>query len=334
METNTGVSGSINNSTMNNTKKSIRKVINVKKSSYLLRSVLSNASSKPQDVSRFKSIAKNEPIENPNKDRKLENIPNFSSPSNEIDKKLGKVGEGQSPELRHIAMDFKMNFRLNNNIPHVANGYASECDSLNLGMDKLSLNGENICKFFCTNDNYIEEIKINTDGNGIRSLYGSDRFFLKDFKEGEYIFDDCIKIVNFIAEGAQARIYLGLIEEIDKYVAIKRMDVTYDKTLIERVEQECEMVKNLEHPNILKYFDIEISGENYEDEPEEAPPTMCKIDIIMEYIDGMNLKELILKEGPLPLEKIIFIIKKVLEGLAYLHENKIIHRDLKVIIKI
>ena len=83
-------------------------------------------------------------------------------------------------------------------------------------------------------------------------------------KEGDYIYDYSIKIIRFLSEGGQARIYLGLIEEIDKYVAIKRYSMpNYDQTLVDKIMLECEMLKSLEHDNIIKYFDVEIN--NYSD---------------------------------------------------------------------
>lgn len=50
----------------------------------------------------------------------------------------------------------------------------------------------------------------------------------------------------------------------------------------------------------------------------------------MEYVDGLNLKELLLKNGKLETNLIQKIAQKLLEGIKYLHDNKIIHRDIKV----
>jgi hypothetical protein len=94
-----------------------------------------------------------------------------------------------------------------------------------------------------------------------RLIIDNNNFTLK---EGDYIYDYSIKIIRFVSEGGQARIYLGLIEEIDKYVAIKRYSMpNYDQTLVDKIMVECEMLKSLEHDNIIKYFDVE--NNNYSD---------------------------------------------------------------------
>lgn len=146
-----------------------------------------------------------------------------------------------------------------------------------------------------------------------------------ELKEGEHIYDNCIKIVRYIAEGAQAKIYVGLIEEIEKYVAIKRFNISYDEMQVNKICSECDMIKNLDHPNVVKYFDVEII---------KTDPDQCRIDIIMEYIEGQNLKDFIYESNKnnkgIDMLLVKQIAQKILEGLKYLHENKIIHRDLKV----
>ena len=103
------------------------------------------------------------------------------------------------------------------------------------------------------------------------------------------------------------------------------------------------MVKSLEHPNVIKYFDIEVSSDENEITNSKLKGLVipshktAQIDIIMEYLEGVNLKDFLTfysnehKSKGLPLEIVIYITEKVLQGLKYLHENKIIHRDLKVI---
>lgn len=187
---------------------------------------------------------------------------------------------------------------------------------------KSNLSQTNIAK----SRNCEQEIDILKSANNLLNDFNKG-----NLKPGDYIYDDSIKIIKYISEGAQAKVYLGLIEEIEKFVAIKRYTLMdQDEKLINKVIAECETVKLLEHPNIIRYFDVEI---NYID-------NMTTIDIIMEYLDGFSLKDFILNEEKIKeksvedrLNKIKIIISNLLEGISFLHNNKIIHRDLKVIIK-
>lgn len=104
----------------------------------------------------------------------------------------------------------------------------------------------------------------NSDFDGLASNLNNRLIIDNNFtlKEGDFIYDDSIKIIRFISEGGQARIYLGLIEEIDKFVAIKRYNMpNYDQSLVDKIVLECEMLKSLEHDNIIKYFDVEVNFE-------------------------------------------------------------------------
>jgi hypothetical protein len=155
---------------------------------------------------------------------------------------------------------------------------------------------------------------------------------IEDNPDGDYIWDNSIKIVKYISQGAQAKVYLGLIMETESLVAIKRYFIDYNEDDLNRILEECELVKALEHENIVKYFDVE--HVIIEEIIDNSCKFMCRIDIIMEYIEGMNLKDFVKKnsKGNMGLEmtKVKYITKSILKALKYLHENKIIHRDLKV----
>ena len=170
-----------------------------------------------------------------------------------------------------------------------------------------------------------------SESQDIKILKTSNNVFIEgsktDLKLNDHVYDGSIKILKYISEGAQAKVYLGLIEEIGKYVAIKRYSIIEnDDDLISKINAECEFIKSLDHPNIIKYYDIELNERN----------NFTTIDLIMEYVDGLCLKDYVNSEDFIYLDKeeknnmIKFIIKNILNGIAYLHSNKIIHRDLKV----
>jgi hypothetical protein len=161
-----------------------------------------------------------------------------------------------------------------------------------------------------------------------------EKTFANDLINAEdLIYDNCIRIIKYLSEGGQAKIYLGLIEEIEKIVAIKRYTINHSEQEMNRIIEECDTVKSLDHPNIVKYFDVETTNINCSEAYNQN--YLSRIDIIMEYIDGMNIKEYLNKNKistdlGIPLSDIKLIVTKILEGLEYLHHNKIIHRDLKV----
>jgi len=178
-----------------------------------------------------------------------------------------------------------------------------------------------------------KKTEVESQDQGIKILKTSINVFLEgsksDLKSDDYIYDNSIKIIKYLSEGAQAKVYLGHIEEINKFVAIKRYSIIEnDEDLIRKINAECEFIKSLDHPNIIKYYDIDINYRN----------NFTTIDLIMEYVQGNCLKGYVKSEDFIYLEKeekdkvIKFIIKSVLNGLSYLHSNKIIHRDLKVIL--
>jgi len=142
-------------------------------------------------------------------------------------------------------------------------------------------------------------------------------------KEDDYIFDGAIRIIKYISEGAQAKIYLGLIEEIEKFVVVKRYTLPrYDKDIIDKITKENELLRNLDNEYIVKYFDIDYTTEGDTD--------VYFIDLIMEYVEGVNMREYLAQyDKKIPLDKIKHITKYLLKGLSYLHDNGIIHRDLK-----
>jgi serine/threonine protein kinase len=100
--------------------------------------------------------------------------------------------------------------------------------------------------------------------------------------------------------------------------AIKSMRKCHmSSQLIICLKQEVEVLKKLDHPNIVKYFDT------YEDE--------SFLQIVMEYIPGENLLQVIKQKkiNKFDEKQASFMIKNLLKAVLYLHNNNIIHRDIK-----
>jgi hypothetical protein len=101
-----------------------------------------------------------------------------------------------------------------------------------------------------------EEMKDFPDGEGLE-------FNVDSLRVNDYIYDGSIKIIKYISEGAQAKIYLGLIEEIEKYVAVKRYTLPkYDSQVINKIKKENEILRSLENEYIVKYFDVDYTTES------------------------------------------------------------------------
>ena len=125
------------------------------------------------------------------------------------------------------------------------------------------------------------------------------------------------EIVKSIGEGGMANVYLANDKILDRKVAIKvlRGDLANDEKFIRRFQREAQSVANLSHPNIVEVYDVEEEeGQHY---------------IVMEYIDGKTLKQLLQKRGSLTLSEVIDIMLQLTDGLAHAHDAYIIHRDIK-----
>ena len=120
-------------------------------------------------------------------------------------------------------------------------------------------------------------------------------------------------IVRLLGRGGQGIVMLARDPELDRQVAIKLL--RHDIDHIEgELASEARIVSRLQHPNIVTLHDVgTYNGSNY---------------LVFEYIDGASLKALIEAKGALPVHKCVILMSQILAGVAYLHENNIIHRDL------
>lgn len=125
------------------------------------------------------------------------------------------------------------------------------------------------------------------------------------------------EILERLGGGGMAVVYKGKDRLLSRYVAIKRMRQQYvqDETFVRRFYREAQAAAALSHPNVVSIYDI---GED------EAGPY-----IVMEYVAGGTLHDLIKREAPLPAERIVSISTEILSALEHAHAHHIIHRDIK-----
>lgn len=129
--------------------------------------------------------------------------------------------------------------------------------------------------------------------------------------------NDRYEIIKTIGEGGMANVYLANDTILERNVAIKvlRGDLSSDEKFIRRFKREALSVSNLSHPNIVEVYDVGEEDGNYY--------------IVMEYIEGKTLKQLLQKRGALTLTEVIDIMSQLTDGIAHAHEAYIIHRDIK-----
>ena len=129
--------------------------------------------------------------------------------------------------------------------------------------------------------------------------------------------NDRYEVIRSIGEGGMANVYLGYDTILDRNVAIKvlRGDLANDEKFVRRFQREALSASSLAHPNIVEMYDVgEDDGTYY---------------IVMEYVDGKTLKQLLKKRGTLTLSEAIDIMSQLTDGMAHAHDSYIIHRDLK-----
>jgi serine/threonine-protein kinase len=131
------------------------------------------------------------------------------------------------------------------------------------------------------------------------------------------VLDGRYELDRKIGEGGMARIYAGRDLRLNRRVAIKipHAHLAGDPDFIERFRHEAQAAAMLSDPNIVDVYDVGKDGDiNY---------------IVMEFVEGTDLKTLIAAQAPLPVERAVAIAEQVARGLAAAHRAGMVHRDIK-----
>ena len=128
---------------------------------------------------------------------------------------------------------------------------------------------------------------------------------------------DRFRVLDEIGAGATAITYRGWDERLERSVAIKilRASVALDPTFVRRFQQEARAAASISHGNVVDVYDF--------GQQDDA------LYIVMQYVEGEDLKHLITREGALPVDRAREIAGQVLDGLRAIHAAGIIHRDIK-----
>ncbi len=129
--------------------------------------------------------------------------------------------------------------------------------------------------------------------------------------------NDRYQIIKSIGEGGMANVYLAYDTILDRDVAVKvlRGDLSNDEKFVRRFQREALNASSLSHPNIVEVYDVGDDNGQYF--------------IVMEYIEGKNLKDLLKKRGKLTTSEVVDIMSQIADGLSVAHDSYIIHRDIK-----
>ncbi|MGI6571193.1 MAG: Stk1 family PASTA domain-containing Ser/Thr kinase [Caldicoprobacterales bacterium] len=117
--------------------------------------------------------------------------------------------------------------------------------------------------------------------------------------------------------GGMAVVYKAKCHLLNRYVAVKilRPDLVENEEFVERFKRESQSAASLSHPNIVNMYDVGQENDIHY--------------IVMEYVDGMTLKDYIRRKGRLSSEEAVRIACQICAGLHHAHENNIVHRDIK-----
>lgn len=125
------------------------------------------------------------------------------------------------------------------------------------------------------------------------------------------------QVIREVSRGPITTVYLATQTSLQRPVLIKKLNPQWETSsdIARRFRREALICAKLRHPNIVTMFDV-VSEET-------------SIFLVMEYVDGRNLEQLIKAGHPVPAEKILTITTAIIDGLSYAHQHGVLHRDIK-----
>jgi serine/threonine protein kinase len=151
-------------------------------------------------------------------------------------------------------------------------------------------------------------------GNGLLTHFQSEQLLLgkwRGFSIGKY------RVLERLGSGGMGAVYLCEHQVMHRKVAIKVLPISKaeDPSALGRFYREARAAGSIDHPNLVKAHDIDQDGEMHY--------------LVMDYVDGINLQQLINRFGPLPYLRTAHYIAQAAAGLQYAHEAGLVHRDIK-----
>lgn len=133
----------------------------------------------------------------------------------------------------------------------------------------------------------------------------------------EAILNGRYRLIATQGSGGMAVIYKAIDLALGRTVAVKalRPSLTSDPSFLDRFRNEARSIANLTHPNIVTVFDVGSYGDTHY--------------IVMEYVDGQDLKKIIRTEGALPVERGLNLAIQICDGIGFAHRAGLVHADVK-----
>jgi serine/threonine-protein kinase len=137
--------------------------------------------------------------------------------------------------------------------------------------------------------------------------------------EQALLFGGRYRVLALLGDGGMARVYLALDDRLGRSVALKTLHAHHatDPEMVARFTQEARLAARLSHPHIISIYDV--------GEADGGTPFL-----VMEYVQGETLKQLIRREAPLPPERATALLAQVASALDAAHHQGIVHRDVKL----
>ena len=132
-------------------------------------------------------------------------------------------------------------------------------------------------------------------------------------ENGSIIFGGRYELKKRLARGGMAEVFLAEDQLLGRPVAVKVLfpEFASDPNFVERFRREAQAAANLNHPNIVGVFDWGKERNTYY--------------IVMEYVEGKTLSQLIRKEGPLPAARVAEIADGIASALGFAHKGDVVH---------
>ena len=129
------------------------------------------------------------------------------------------------------------------------------------------------------------------------------------------VISDRYEVMEQLGAGGMAIVYRAHDQKLGRSVTLKVMREDLEDGFIERFYKEAQSAAGLSHSNIVKVYDYgEDDGIHY---------------IVMEYVDGTTLKDLIIKKAPFDEDTTLGVAVQIANGLLHAHKNEVVHRDIK-----